>query len=426
MLSIGLMSGTSMDGIDAALLETDGESIILELGHVKLSYATETQILLKAAERALKQTQGDLQQANEYYLPSLYAYLQCELVLSADQCDSKMSHLKSYLQINGNALNLLGVIHHSTQLHIQAVKRLLAKTHHKACEITVIGYHGQTLFHNPPSKITVQIGDGAYMANTMGISVVNDFRRQDIMAGGQGAPFAPIYHQALAIRDKKIPLAVVNCGGIANITLIMGAHWDALIGFDTGPGNGLIDALVRQRTRGAVCMDFNGQYGASGRVHTKVLNALFEKSIPTSNTNFFQLTPPKALDIRDMLLVPELDALSLEDACATLEFFTAKMIVDSLQNVLTPKAMPQHWILSGGGWHNPVIKKSLQAQLQQKLGAMVNIQTAEEAGWNSDALEAQIFAYLAVRSLKGLPLSLPKTTGVPHPMLGGQLHRYYS
>jgi anhydro-N-acetylmuramic acid kinase len=237
-----------------------------------------------------------------------------------------------------------------------------------------------------------------------------------VAAGGQGAPFAPLYHQALAVRDHKLPVAVVNCGGIANITIIQDADESGLLAFDTGPGNGLIDRLIRQRTQGREGMDRDGHYGLQGKVCEKTLAALFAKSLMQEGKNYFELSPPKALDIGDMVLIPELETLSLEDACATLEVFTAESIVRSLKLVNIP--IPQHWILAGGGWHNPVILR----ELKSRLGSGIQVMTADEAGWNSQAMEAQIFAYLAVRSLEKKPLSLPGTTRVPAPMTGGELY----
>ncbi|MCX7123959.1 MAG: anhydro-N-acetylmuramic acid kinase [Gammaproteobacteria bacterium] len=374
MLSIGLMSGTSMDGIDAALLQTDGEAEIIELGHVHLNYAPALIQQLKAAEIRAKTGQGDLS----------------------------------------------AITDHSTRLHAKAVQALLKKTARKSTDIAVIGYHGQTLFHDASQKISLQIGDGALLAHLTGINVVNDFRQADLQAGGQGAPFAPLYHQCLARRDHFIPLAVVNCGGIANITLIQNEDLNSLIGFDTGPGNGLIDALVRTRTQHREFMDKDGQYGSKGKVHAPILEALFSSAIQQAGENYFTKMPPKSLDIRDMRLIAELAPLSLEDACKTLEAFTAESIVKSLDLVNGP--IPQHWILAGGGWYNPVIRNALTQGLQARLGKQLRIETADEMGWNSQALEAQIFAHFAVRRLKNLPLTVPGTTGVSKPITGGIIH----
>lgn len=406
MLSIGLMSGTSMDGIDAALLETDGSAEVLkELGDISIAYPQSFKILLKAAEYSVRRCLGNMSEAESYYQQGIQDYLKTEL---------KIDDAERFIQ----RMTLSEVIQHSTDLHIQAVEQLLKKTGYQVPQIDVIGYHGQTLFHRPSQKISIIVGEGQRLANALGITVVNDFRRRDVEEGGQGAPFAPLYHHALAVRDQKIPIAVVNCGGIANITLINSANELDLIAFDTGPGNGLIDCLVRQRTQGREHMDRDGKYGHQGQVHSKVLAALYAASIIKDNQNYFSAQPPKSLDIGDMALVPELNALSLEDACATLEAFTADSIVKSL--ALVQGQLPCHWILAGGGWYNPIIRRELGQRLQRLFKVAVQIQTADEAGWNSRAMEAQIFAYLAVRSLQGKPISMPGTTGVPRPLCGGQ------
>lgn len=420
MLSVGLMSGTSMDGIDAALLETDGTAnLLVDLGCVSISYDPTVKILLKAAEYAVRKYTGDLDKAKSFFASAIFEYLEQELkVVDVRQ---KVAELSSYLYHDERAqIQLEDIIQHSTELHVMAVKKLLEKTGFSSAQIEVIGYHGQAMFHRPSMKKSVVVGHGQYLADQFGVKVVHDFRCADVAAGGQGAPFAPLYHQALAVQANKTPAVVVNCGGIANITLIRNANELDLIGFDTGPGNGLIDRLVRQRTQGKENMDTNGRYGKKGQVNYPVLAALHEKSLIKEGKNYFLTSPPKSLDIGDMQLIPELDSLSLEDACATLEVFTADTILDSLD--LLNSEIPSQWILAGGGWHNPVIRQRLIDQLHQKIGTSVQVMTADDAGWNSQAMEAQIFAYLAVRSLQHQVLSVPGTTGVPKPLSGGRIY----
>lgn len=404
-----------MDGIDAALLATDGSPhLVKELGDISITYAPAFKILLKAAEFSVRKCAGDMDAAAAYYKQGLEEYLKSELQVNEADISEQIAALSHYL----HDIHLSAIIQHSTYLHNLAVKQLLAKTGYTASQISVVGYHGQTLFHQPQQKISIIVGDGQQLADQLAIPVVNDFRSRDIAAGGQGAPFAPLYHQALAIRDQKIPVAVVNCGGIANITLINNANELDLIAFDTGPGNGLIDRLVRQRTQGKEFIDTNGKYGSQGRVHSEVLTALYDHCIIKNAQNYFSMPPPKSLDIGDMQLITELDTLSLEDACATLEAFTADTIVQSLE--LVSADIPQHWVLAGGGWHNPVIRSELTERLQRRLKTTLQIRTADEIGWNSRAMEAQIFAYLAVRSLQGQPLSMPGTTRAPYPLSGGK------
>jgi anhydro-N-acetylmuramic acid kinase len=415
-LSIGLMSGTSMDGIDAALIESDGLNHIKELGHSSLSYEALFKIALKAAEYSVKKAQGDLKQAETNFPQTLNDYLTLEL----KQTNTKKTAEDLHRMLQGD-VSLKNIITHSTHLHAKIVKKLLAEMNISAEKIRVVGYHGQTLFHNPKHATSIIVGDGQMLANALGITVINDFRSNDMAHGGQGAPFAPLYHLALCVRDQFIPAAVINCGGISNISLISAEDSKSLIAFDMGPGNGLIDRLVRQRTNGQEDMDRDGHYGQQGRVDETVLTALFKKALLNDSQNYFSLKPPKALDIGDLHLIPELDHLSLEDACRTLEAFTAESILRSLDFVKT--TLPKRWILAGGGWNNPVILEELRQRLTQRLGADLKIQNADEVGWNSQALEAQIFAYLAIRSLKNLPLSLPGTTGVPEPLSGGCIYQ---
>ena len=407
------MSGTSMDGIDAALLKTDGsEKVLRELAYTSINYSPEFKILLKAAEYAIRKNAGNMEKARAYFQTAIKDYLKDELKMPAFDIAQAVSDNK--------LLRLEDVIQRSTKLHADAVKKLLKESGFTSEQIDVIGYHGQTMFHKPSIGVSIIVGDGQFLADQVDIPVVNDFRRRDVEAGGQGAPFAPLYHQALAARDKKNPVVVVNCGGIANITLIKDNNPMNLIAFDTGPGNGLIDRLVRQRTNGKENMDTDGHYGRRGIVNKVILKTLYEKAIVKEGQNFFSMEPPKSLDIGDMELISELESLSLEDACATLEAFTAETIVNSLD--LIKVELPKNWILAGGGWNNPVIRLELEKRLNQKINGGVQIQTADEAGWNSQALEAQIFAYLAVLSLQNKPLSFPGTTRVPEPMSGGQIY----
>ncbi len=402
--SIGLMSGTSMDGIDAALIETDGLSQIKELGGLSLSYDATFKILLKLAELAVRDCDGDLEKAKKYYPTIIQNYL------------TNNPSRYDVTQIKGSTFDQ--VIEQSTKLHVESVNNLLKQLKYNPKDIYIIGYHGQTLFHKPSKKITIQIGDGQLLANLTNINVVNDFRSNDVQNGGQGAPFAPLYHLALAIRDKTYPVAIVNCGGIANITIITGETDQDVIGFDTGPGNGLIDRLVKLKTNNTESMDKDGKYGTEGTVNNEILDILFKKGVLQNNQNYFDIKPPKSLDIGDLKSLEELEKISLQDACATLAAFTAESISRSL-DFIDEENLPKNWILAGGGWNNPVILKELETRLENKIKAPINIKIAE----NSKYMEAQMFAYFAVRSVKGLPISVPNTTGVPKPLSGGCLYK---
>ncbi len=387
-----------MDGIDAALLETDGLHHIVAKGHLHCPYKADFQIALKAAEYSVRKHKGDLQQAALHFKADVAEYL------------SALQHpMNNYY----TALSLGSVIDESTRTHINAVQELLQQQQLKASNINVIGYHGQTLYHQPQRQCSIIIGDGPVMANTLDIPVVYQFRANDIAKGGQGAPFAPIYHWALAKRDGLIPCLVLNCGGIANATLISNDDPVQLIALDTGPGNGLIDALVRQKTNGKENRDQDGHYGLAGTVNTALLQRLYTHGIQAS---FFTKAGPKSLDSGDFKWPVELEYLSLEDACRTLEAFTADSIIQSLLHLKRP--LPNLWIVAGGGWHNPVLLQEFKIRLAEHCPEAV-LKTADDIGWNADALEAQIFAYLAVRHLQQLPFSFPGTTGVAKPLSGG-------
>jgi anhydro-N-acetylmuramic acid kinase len=419
MLSIGLMSGTSMDGIDAALLKTDGKTAITELANVFMPYSHEMKILLKAIEYATRLTGGDLTLAETNFSTTLAEYLKTALALPETQIPTKLKELTTYFHHQQNqAISFAQIVQRSTELHALAVQHLLKKAKFSNHEIDVIGYHGQTLLHKPVNKITIQVGDGKLLAELTGITTVNDFRSRDIAAGGQGAPFAPLYHQALAVRDHKIPAAVINCGGIANISFINGENLLDVVGFDTGPGNGLIDRCVTQVTHGLEHMDYNGQYALQGKVQDEMMAALYQHAVILDN--FFQRKPPKSLDIGDLFFLPELAALSLSDACRTLAAFTADSIVEALSQF--NKIIPKYIILAGGGWNNPVIRSELETRIKHKFTDHITIDTADEIGWNSQSMEAQVFAYLAVRSLLKLPISTPAITHVAEPLSGGIMH----
>lgn len=423
MLSIGLMSGTSMDGIDVALLKTDGSPQLIEaLAHTSISYDSPFKILLKAAEFCIRDCAGNIQAANQQFPIALKNYLIHELKLSEEVALKQLNELLVYMYGKNyfhHTVSLEDVIRHSTELHGFAVKKLLTETGMASTQIDVVGYHGQTLLHQPEKKMSVVVGNGKYLAEDLGIVVVNDFRARDIASGGLGAPFAPLYHYALAVRDNKTPCVVVNCGGIANLTYIPNANEQDILGFDTGPGNGLIDRWVRMYTQGKENMDKDGKYGQCGQVQEKLLKALYDKAIVKEGRNGLLQKGPNSLDYGDLTLISELSDYAFEDACATLEAFTADTIVQSFAKLGVP--FPREWILAGGGWNNPVITEQLKTRLKQHQ-SNVNVQKADDIGWSSVAMEAQIFAYFAVRSLRNLPLSMPNTTKVRAPLSGGHAH----
>jgi len=367
-LALGLMSGTSLDGVDCALIETDGADFVRPLDFITCPYDPATREVIRA-------------------------------------CFGKT---------NPDDPNVTSAAHLLTQKHADAIFALLEKGGYDPAKIDVIGFHGQTIFHAPKDRITLQIGDGAWLADTTGIPVVDDFRNADVLAGGEGAPLAPLYHQA-RVRSAKLPLpcVILNIGGVANVTWI-GDQEDHLLAFDTGPGNALIDDWVRRRT--GKLYDENGHFAGAGVAHRDLL-------APWYHHPYFLRTPPKSLD-RDQWdiaalgpLARDLESLSVMDGAATLCAFTVDMIIESAKHM--PQS-PKSWYACGGGRHNTHMMNMLAQSLEKHgLGQLFNVDTL---GWNGDAIEAECFAYLAVRHLLQKPISLPGTTNAPIPMTGGVLH----
>ncbi len=284
-----------------------------------------------------------------------------------------------------------------TAAHGEAVDRL--RQENPGAAIDLVGFHGQTVFHAPERRLTVQIGDGTALAKRIGLPVIFDLRAADVAAGGEGAPLVPVYHRALVARGGLTgTVVVVNIGGVANITRI--APNGDLVAGDTGPGNALLDDFMRQRTGEA--MDRAGAHAARGRVDAAALAALMANP-------WFARPMPKSLD-RDAFTAEPVAALSTEDGAATLTAFTSGTILKGV--VIAGGA--DRIVISGGGASNPVLMQMLAA------GAGVPVESAEKLGWSPDFIEAEAFAYLAARSSRGLPITFPGTTGAPRPMTGGR------
>ena len=350
--ALGLMSGTSLDGIDAALIRSDGAGQISMGAFLGLPYDPE----MRRRLRSVAGGQGPV------------AEVARELTLR----------------------------------HAEAVRRLLKEAGVAPSEVRVIGFHGHTILHRPQDGRTWQIGDGELLAAETGIDVVADLRSNDVALGGEGAPLVPLYQAALAAALPR-PLAVVNIGGVANVAWI-GAQEGEVLAFDTGPGNALINDWVEQH--GGDPLDRDGALARAGQVDEALLARLLDNP-------YFDRKPPKSLDRDDFSAAPA-QGLSLEDGAATLTAFTAATIAKAAEHFPAPV---ERWLITGGGRHNPV----LMAMLAARVGAPV--EPVEAVGWQGDAMEAQAFAYLALRSLEGLPLTLPTTTGVSRPASGGELHR---
>ena len=345
---IGVMCGTSMDAIDLALVKTDGKEI-------------------------------------------------CDLVdfKSIDNDDSYKDPIRKVFtrtELDDDVILAEKVV---TDAHIRAIQGT-------GWNADLIGFHGQSITHRPDDRFTWQLGDSQRLADELNIDVVADMRQADVKAGGQGAPLIPICHRAFLPSDER-PVAILNMGGVSNITWIGEGEADILAG-DVGPANALIDDYMKEKT--GQFFDENGQLAASGSVNQEMVNKWL-------SVEFFDKPMPKSLD-RNPWDVSAAYGLPLEDGAATITEFTIQAIIKSFEQFPN---VPKTLYVAGGGRHNKHIMKSLKDALP------CHVEMAEKLGWNGDALEAQGFAYLAVRSLKGLVLTLPTTTGAPEPMTGGKLYQ---
>lgn len=363
--AIGLMSGTSLDAVDAALIETDGDRYIKPLGFVSLAYDPQTRAEIRACYGIKDRSD-----------PAVVA---AEKVVAME--------------------------------HVKGVKALLAKTGYSAQDVDVIGFHGQTIYHAPKDFITHQIGDADLLARECGIDVVADFRSNDVKHGGEGAPLAPLYHWArIHSAKQEFPVVVLNIGGVSNATWI-GAGADEIMAFDCGPGNALMDDWALRHTGNRY--DEDGKLAASGSAQDDLVREWLEH-------DYFARSAPKSMD-RDQWdiaglgqLSQGLNDLSPADGAATFLKFTVEAIIKGVDLMPHP---PKHWYACGGGRHNKALMKNLSMRLTAEgVGALHPV---DDLGWNGDATEAECFAYLAVRSKLGMFISLPTTTNVPEPTKGG-------
>lgn len=352
VLALGLMSGTSMDGIDAALLWTDGDGVVEPRGSMSIPYE-------KRIGDALRMTVA-----------------QAEMMPGVEAVERAM-----------------------TLAHASAVDALLRRENLLPEAVRVIGFHGQTILHRPEAGLTWQIGDGALLAVATEIDVVSDFRTADVEAGGEGAPLAPVFHRALAAAESR-PVAFLNIGGVANVSWIGPAG--EMLAFDTGPGNAMIDDWCLSRTGEA--FDADGRLAADGRIDPTALSVLLSDP-------YFDRKPPKSLDRNGFSPAP-VQALSTEDGAATLAAFTAQAAARAARLFPAPV---HRWLVCGGGRHNPYLMRALADTIAEP------VLPVEAIGWDGDVIEAQAFAYLAVRALRGLPLTFPTTTGAPRPLSGGRV-----
>ena len=355
------MSGTSLDAVDAAMILTDGEEV-LEFGpSVERAYT--------ASERAVLQAATDEARAWNW---------------SGPRPESAFEDAEDVI----------------ASTHAEAFRSLLNQW--DGPQPQVCGVHGQTVLHKRATEgrqgATLQLCPAARLQRIFRQTLVYDFRSADVAAGGQGAPLAPAYHGALMDRLGAEPACILNLGGVANITARLSDG--RLLAFDTGPANGPIDEWVEGHDRGR--FDLDGKFAAAGRVHEGLLAQLFEHP-------WFSEAPPKSLDRYDFN-ASMARGLSFEDGAATLTAFSARAVAAGVALI---KETPSKIIACGGGRRNPALMQALQKNIN------CPVLSAEDAGWDGDAIEAQAFAFLAVRKLRELPISWPGTTGVPAPVTGG-------
>lgn len=368
LCAIGLMSGTSMDGIDLAMLRTDGENAV---------------------------TRG----------PSLFVPYEAAF---RRRIEAALDDARAIVRRDERPGDLAALEEEITRRHAEAVARFLHDAPSGWGRPDIIGFHGQTVLHRPQVGVTVQLGDGPLLAGLTGLPVVFDMRSNDMAFGGQGAPLVPAYHAALVaslpadLRQKR-PVAFVNIGGISNVTYVP-VDGDP-VAFDSGPGNTLIDQWVSRQ--GGVPFDAGGAIASEGGVAEAVLSAYLDNP-------FFQKSGPKSLDRNDFTLEPA-RGLELADGARTLAAVSAEAILRAAEHMPEP---PRLWIVCGGGRKNPHIVGDLRAGAER---AGAEVIAAEDAGFDGDAMEAEAWAYLAVRSRRGLPLTFPTTTGCRQAVTGGVL-----
>ena len=362
--AVGLMSGTSMDGIDIAVVTTDGEADVRRGPSGFVPYEAEFRIRLEAG------------------------LAQAKAIQRRDERPGELAALEREITLR----------------HGGAVRRFLAE--HSGLDAEIIGFHGQTVLHRPEVGLTVQLGDGALLARETGLSVIHDMRANDMAHGGQGAPLVPAYHAALSAslppRLRRFPVCFVNIGGISNVTFV--SETGDPVAFDSGPGNALIDQWVA--AEGGVPYDADGMIASEGGVAAAVVARYLESP-------FFRRAVPKSLDRNDFSLEPAA-GLELADGARTLAAVSAGAILNAAQHMPEP---PRLWIVCGGGRRNPHIV----ADLRTGVAGAGDVMLAEDAGLDGDAMEAEAWAYLAVRALKGLPLTFPTTTGCREAVTGGVL-----
>jgi len=372
--AMGLMSGTSLDGVDVSIIESDGNKEFSSILDRYFEYDKELiqKILI------LREKITDSEQLNKY----LYEIKDLEREI--------------------------------TLFHAEAIKETLGMT---KSSVDLIGFHGQTIFHDPEKKITKQLGDGKLLSQLTKKNVVYNFRQNDLENGGQGAPLTPIFHNVLANKINKkfnlgFPLNFLNIGGISNITSAV--DWknlenklNGINAYDIGPGNCLIDEWIRKNSKKKY--DKDGLIAKSGTIDELVLNQALENFEENSNYK-------KSLDVKDFDIFFA-KGLSLENGAATITNFTARLISNGMKySHEMVKPTMNNWLVCGGGRKNKYLLESIKNTFEK-----ANIQPIDEYEIDGDFVESQAFGYLAIRSFLKLPISFPSTTGCKEPSNGGVL-----
>ncbi len=363
--AIGLMSGTSMDGIDVALLRTDGEAVVERGPFLCVPYDAAFRHRLKEALEDAGSIVG------REHRPGCLAAVERELTLR----------------------------------HADAVRQFLHENGRQSCDIDLVGFHGQTVLHRPDAALTVQLGDGQLLADQIGIPVTYDMRANDMVHGGQGAPLVPVYHAALAagFGEAERPVCFVNIGGISNLTYV--GLDGALVAYDSGPGNTLIDQWVEAQA--GIPYDQGGMIASEGRIVEALADGYLQSA-------FFTAEKRRSLDRNDFR-PPQTGEAELSDGARTLAYVAAAAVLKSAEHL---PSMPKRFVVCGGGRLNWVMMQDLRDLATARQATVVS---AEDAGFDGDAMEAEAWAYLAVRALRGLPLTYPGTTGVREAVTGGRL-----
>ncbi len=369
--SLGLMSGTSLDGIDVSIIKSDG---------------------------------------NEEYSSEYDGYFEYdrELVQKFLKLRNKISHSDD---LDRSLKEIKNLEREVTLFHFKAVNETIEKFN---SNIDLIGFHGQTIFHDPKKRISKQLGDGKLLSQLTKKKVVYNFRQNDLQNGGQGAPLVPIFHNALANKihkkfDLDFPIYILNIGGIANLTSTV--KWNNLwqpekiYAYDIGPGNCLIDEWIRKNSKNEY--DNEGSIARSGKIDKLILSQALENF---NNNSRYE----KSLDIKDFDIFFA-KGLSLENGAATITDFTAKLISDGMNYIHEKnKTSKYQWLVCGGGRKNQYLLECIKNNFNE-----IVIDPIDKYEINGDYIESQAFAFLAIRSVEGMPISFPSTTGCNKALTGG-------